>query len=107
MFELGLARCIYIYIERENPAEQKTRTFQSHLAKGGSVFAPPEPGGGLGYLVGEVEQNEVHQLNIYIYICCSVKMWSKICLFLSQNVVQVFSFFLFCFSKIFFFLQGE
>ena len=38
----------------------------------------------------------------YIYICCRVKMWSKICLFLSQNVVQVFSFF--CFSKIFFFL---
>ena len=32
---------------------------------------------------------------IYIYICCRVKTWSKICLFLSQNLVQVFSFFSF------------
>ena len=32
---------------------------------------------------------------IYTYICCRVKTWSKICLFLSQNLVQVFSFFSF------------
>ena len=32
---------------------------------------------------------------LYIYICCRVKTWSKICLFLSQNLVQVFSFFSF------------
>ena len=31
----------------------------------------------------------------HIYICCRVKTWSKICLFLSQNLVQVFSFFSF------------
>ena len=37
---------------------------------------------------------------IYIYIhAVEVKMWSKICLFLSQNVVQVFSFFCFVFQK--------
>ena len=32
---------------------------------------------------------------IYIYICCRVKTWSKNSLFLSQNLVQVFSFFSF------------
>ena len=43
-----------------------------------------------------------------INIGCTVKTWSKNSLFLSQNLVQVFSvFFFFCFSKIFFFLQGE
>ena len=32
---------------------------------------------------------------IYIYICCRVKTWSKNSHFLSQNLVQVFSFFSF------------
>ena len=45
-----------------------------------------------------------YSIYIYIYICCRVKTWSKICPFLSQNLVQVF---FFSFFFIFFFLQGE
>ena len=36
---------------------------------------------------------------IYIYICCRVKTWSKNSLFLSQNLVQVFLFYFFLFFK--------
>ena len=54
------------------------------------------------------DNNTTANIYIYIYICCRVKTLSKNGLFLSQNLVQVFSFFFFfCFSKIFFFLQGE
>ena len=52
--------------------------------------------------------NELHRhidvcmhacIHLYIYICCRVKTWSKNSLFLSQNLVQGFSFFLFLFFK--------
>ena len=45
---------------------------------------------------------------IYVDICsyCRVSMWSKLCLFLSQYLVQFFVLFS-SFLKSFFFLQGE
>ena len=42
-----------------------------------------------------------------LYICCKVKIWSKICLFISYKLVQVVLFFCFLFSQISFALQKE
>ena len=47
----------------------------------------------------QTQKIDLLRKKIYIYICCRVKTWSKNSLFLSQNLVQFFFFFLFLFFK--------
>ena len=48
----------------------------------------------------------IYSSAIYIYICCRVKICPKIAIIWVKNLSN-FSFFLCCFSKLFFFLEGE